>query len=288
MNWEDLKIFAALARSYSLSATARRLKLDHSTVARRVAALEAALGVRLFDRLPRGYALTAEGARIAALALPLEEQALAIERTAGGQEQEIAGTVRISAPPVFASHFIAPRLGPLRHAHPRILVELIGEREAASLVRREADLAIRLSRPEEGAIVARKLGTMGFGLYGAPAYLAATRPGERDFIGYDEAFDHVVQQRWLRELADGRPLALCANDLAIVHHAARAGLGLAVLPRFLGDGDAALERLAGGADIVRDVWLLIHPDLRRSPRIRIVTEALVALVRAERRLLAGD
>lgn len=289
MDWDDLRYFIALARAGSLSAAARRVRAEHSTVARRVAGLEASLGLRLFDRLPRGYALTPEGEQVAALAERLEEDVLAIERLVHGREGSLSGSVRISAPPVFASHFLAPRLAPLRARHPGLLLELVGASQAVSLTRREADLAIRLARPEEGSLVARRLGEMAYGLYGAAEYVAARPPADRDYLGYDESLEHVPQQRWLLGLAKGRPLALRTNDLATLHAAARAGLGLAALPRFLGDADPALVRLpAGNAEAAtRGIWLLVHADLRRSARIRAVMDHLAGIILAERRLLSG-
>lgn len=283
MDWDDLRFFITLAREGSLSAAARALRAEHSTVSRRVAALEAALGTRLFDRLPRGYALTPEGERLATLAGRLEEDVLAIEREArGSAAAALRGSVRLSAPPVFASQFLAPRLGPLRARHPGLLLELVGASGFASLTRREADLAIRLSRPEGASLVARRLGTLAYGLYGAPA-------GSDDFLGYDETLDHVPQQRWLRALAGERPLALRSNDLATLHSAARAGLGRAALPCFLGDADPALVRLpAPGAEAAaREIWLVAHADLARSPRVRAVMEHLVRTVQDARALLGG-
>jgi DNA-binding transcriptional LysR family regulator len=279
MDWGDLKYVVALARTGSLSAAARRLGAEHTTVARRVAALEAALGVRLFDRTARGYALTAEGEQIAELAYRVEDEVFGIERLASSRQSGLSGVVRISAPPAFASHFLASRLTGLRAAYPALELELAGESRDVSLSRREADLAVRLSRPQPASIVARKLGTMAYGLYAGREYLARTPAAELDYLGYDDSLDQVVQQRWLRALAGERRLALRTNDLTTLHQAAAAGLGAAALPRFLGDPDPRLERLpVDGAAASREIWLLVHPDLRRSPRVRAVMDHLVQLV----------
>lgn len=289
MDWGDLRFFVELARSGSLSATARRLRVDHSTVARRVAALEADLGVRLFDRLPRGYALTAEGEEVADLAGRLEEGAFAIERFAQGRSAEPSGTVRLSAPPVFASHFIAPRLAGLRDRWPGVVLELVGDARAASLTRREADLALRLNRPEDDGLVTRRLGTMGYGLYAARGYAEERPPDSWGFIAYDDSLEHVPQQRWLRVVAAGRPVVFRANDLASLFAAARAGLGLAALPHFLGLSDPGLVRVpAEPAPQGRDLWLLVHPDLRRAARVRATMDFLVALLAENRGLLEGE
>ncbi|WP_448206133.1 LysR family transcriptional regulator [Azospirillum sp. sgz302134] len=289
MDWDDLRFFIELARNGSLSATARRLRVDHTTVARRVAALESRLGIKLFDRLPRGYALTPEGEEVAALAARLEEDAFAIERFAQGQPGEPSGTVRLSAPPVFASAFIAPRLGPFRERFPQIVLELVGDARAASLTRREADLAVRLNRPDQEGLVSRRLGTMGYGLYASPSYLEKRAEADWGFVGYDESLDHVPQQRWLRGVAAGRPFVFRANDLASLAAAARAGLGIAALPHFLGRPDPGLvhvptEPAPGG----RELWLLVHNDLRRAGRVRAVMDTLIAMIDGNRELLEGD
>ncbi|MCW2242708.1 LysR family transcriptional regulator [Azospirillum canadense] len=288
MDWGDLRFFVELARSGSLSATARRLKVDHTTVARRVAALEDSLGVRLFDRLPRGYALTTEGEEVAALAGRLEEGAFAIERFARGQSAEPAGTVRLSAPPVFASAFLAPNLGPFRTRFPQVVLELIGDSRAVSLTRREADLAIRLKRPEDDGLVSRRVGTMGYGLYAAPAHLEGRAEADWEFVGYDESLDHVPQQRWLRGVAAGRPFVFRANDLGSLASAARAGLGVAALPHFLGIPDPGLVRLPSDpAPEGRELWLLVHGDLRRAARVRATMDFLIALLTEKKGLLEG-
>ncbi len=286
MNWDDLRVFLALARSGSLSATARGLGVDHSTVARRVAALESNLGMRLFDRLPRGYAPTAEGEDLVALALRVEDAVLAVERHAKGQPGEPAGVVRLSAPPAFASHFLAPRLAGLRRTMPKLVVELVGDARAVSLTRREADLAIRLSRPEDEGLVARKLGDMGYGLYATPGYLDGRAPADWEFIGYDESLDHVPQQRWLHSIAAGRPFVFRANDLTSLLAATRAGIGIAAIPHFLGRPEPALVTIPTPvAPDPRELWLLVHRDLRRAARVRAVMDALIGIAAAERALL---
>jgi DNA-binding transcriptional LysR family regulator len=288
MSWDDLRHFLALAGTGSLSAAARRLGVDHTTVARRVDALEAALGVRLLDRLARGWHLTPEGERLAEDAARVEDEILRLERRARGVAG-VAGTVRISAPPVLASRFLAPRLGPLRAAHPSIEIELIGEPRAASLGRREADIAIRLSRPTDGALVTRRLALLAYGLYAGAAYAARTPPAAYVFLGYDDSLGDVPQQRWLLRAAAGRPCVLRANDLATIHEATRAGLGVAALPRFLADDDPALIEIETSEPAVsREIWLIVHPDLRRSPRVRAVMDALVAMVERHRAVLEGD
>lgn len=276
LDWNDLHHFVVLAREGTLSAAARTLRVDHATVARRVAALEAATALKLVDRRSRSYTLTADGKRIAAAAAPMEEAAFAVERAMRATEPGIRGEVTISAPPSLANALLAPRLVDLKCAHPGISIKLIGEKRRASLSRREADLALRLSRPTEARLVARKVSHFGFSLYGAPSYLRETPPHAFVFIGYDESMKDAPQQQWLEAVADGREIVLRSSDLENQVAAARAGLGLAALPHFLGDGDPRLERCAiSRKEVGRDVWLVVHQDLRRAPAVRAVMDFLM-------------
>ena len=279
-DWEDLRHFVALAEAGTLSGAARRLRVDHATVGRRVASLEGALGIRLIDRLPRRYVLTEAGQQIAALAGEVNERAHAIERVArGSQVPTVSGRVTLSAPPIFASHFLAPRLAPLRQRHPLLRLVLSGEAASVSLSRQEADLAIRLSRPQEGSSVARRLGAMRFGLYAARDYQALAEPGGWEFVAYGPVLDHLPQQQWLRVVAGERPIVFEAGDLASQHAAVRSGVGVAALPCFLAARDTELVRLAAGTPApVRELWLIVHADLRRAPAIRAVMDFVAALV----------
>lgn len=289
MNWDDVRFFVALARAGSLSAAARALETEHTTVARRVAALESRLGVRLFERAVRGYALTAEGERIAGIAFRMEEDADGIARVLDAGQAAMTGVVRLSAPPTLASHYLTPRLAAFRERHPGITVEVAGDSRTVNLSRREADVALRLNRPEGGAVIARRVGTMGFGLYGSPACLDAAAPDAVGYLGYDDTLDHVPQQRWVLSLARGRPLVFRSNELSCLHAAAAAGMGLAALPRFLGDGDPGLRRVESASPAPgRELWLLVHPDLRRSPRVRAILDHVAGVVRRDRALLDPD
>jgi DNA-binding transcriptional LysR family regulator len=278
LSWDDVRYFLELARQGKLTATARVLGVEHSTVARRVGALEARLGLRLFDRLPKSWSLTAEGEGLLEHARRIEDEALAFSRASMGYGSR-RGLVRISAPPVFASHFIVPQLARLRQRWPGITIEMIGESRQANLYRREADLALRLSRPEEPGLAARPLAEIGYGLYASAAW-AQREPAEWEFVGYDELLRESPQQRWLDELAQGRPFSLRTNDLGAMHQACRAGLGLAALPHFLARGDTALLPLAGHpCPVTRTVWLAVHPDVRRSPRVKAVADLIGDAIR---------
>ncbi|WP_175713096.1 LysR family transcriptional regulator [Burkholderia ambifaria] len=301
MSWDDLRYFLAVMRGGSLSAAARALQVQHSTVARRIDALESALGIRLFDRLPRGWPPTDEGLHLAEHAARVEADVHAFARAAQGAAA-LDGVVRVSASPVFASHFLAPRLARAQRAWPALRIDLMGEMHAANLYAREADLAVRLSRPSEPGLAARRLGTMRFALCASPER-AAEPPDTWAFLGYDDALAQMPQQQWLERFAAGRRFAFVANDLAALHRACVAGAGIALLPRFLVDAPimdtgagvgmpasadpslpatAALVELTSAprCDVEREIWLVVHPDVRRSPRVQRVADAIADAVRA--------
>jgi DNA-binding transcriptional LysR family regulator len=284
MQWDDIRYFLELARTGSLSGAARRLKVEHSTVARRVESLEQALGLRLFDRLPRAWTLTAEGELLVAQADRLDEEAQAFSRAALGVSS-LRGTVRVSAPPSLAGDFLVPRLAALRSRWQNIDLEVVGESREANLTRGEAELAVRMSRPEAPGLSARSLGHLGYGLYAAHGYTRRP-PADWEFLGYDDSLVAVPQQRWLQQLAGPRRFVFRSNDLTALRNAVRAGLGLAVLPHFLAAGDAALALLPEPAcPVVREMWLVMHPDVKRSPRVRLVADLIVELVDGARSLL---
>ena len=272
-----MRFFLAVARDGSLSGAARTLKVEHSTVARRVGALESSLGVRLFDRLPRSWALTREGEALVEPAQQLEQQALAFGRAAASTSG-LDGRVRISAPPMFASQFLVPRLAGRAAQWQGIELDLVGEFRTANLHRREADLSLRFMRPQEPGLAARKLGSLGFRLYAAPEWQSRPQT-EWQFLGYGEPLGDVPHQQVLAKVADHRPFVLRSNDLAAVHRACRAGLGLAMLPSFLARPDGGLVEMPGlDAPVSREIWCVVHPDVRRSPRVRRMADLIGELI----------
>jgi DNA-binding transcriptional LysR family regulator len=172
IDWEDLRHFLALAEGGSLSEAARRLNVDHTTVARRLASLEKTLDLRLVDRLPRAVLLTPEGRRIAEAGKGIEDTIFAVARAAAGAGSSLAGPVRISAPPAFATAVLAPRIAAWRTRFPAIAITLLGEVGAADLGHRQADISLRLSRPDKESpdLVARKVGELSFAFYAAQGY----------------------------------------------------------------------------------------------------------------------
>ncbi len=275
MNWDDLRYFAALANTGTLSAAARTLDVEHATVARRLAALEKVLGVVLVDRRGHRWTLTPEGESIASIAEKMEYEVQAARRVADGARSELTGTVTISAPPALAVRFLAKPLVDLRALHPGLTIQLFGETRTAAVERGEADIAIRLSRPEDGDLTIVKLGEMNFRLYANPKYLSMSKEADWCFVGYDGSMRRAPQQIALEGYAAGRPFSFRSNDMEIQQAAAGAGAGIAALPDFIAASDLKLVPVFPETSLVsREIWLVVHADVRRAAPIRIVIEKI--------------
>jgi DNA-binding transcriptional LysR family regulator len=278
MQWDDVRYFLALARQGSLSATARLLAIEHSTVARRVSSLEQALGLKLFDRLPRGWTLTAEGQALYERACLLESEMQSLQRAALSQST-LAGRVRVTAPPLLLNYFVLPRLDEFHAKYRQVELELMGEMRSAHLGRGEADIALRLSEPLEPDLVARNLGQISYGLYGTQANCALPEP-EQVFIGFDGSMPELPLKVWLENHVGTRHYALRSNDMQAMCQAAGQGWGIALLPRFLATKDARLQLLNEAIPPSLTLYLVMHADVRRAPRIRSTADYLIEMFRA--------
>ena len=294
LNWDDLRVFLAVAREGSLSAAARRLKVTQPTAGRRLRALEDSLSARLFDRLPQGFVPTPAGASLLPLAEEMERSAEAVERRQASIADRVKGTVRVSIGEVMAQ-FLTARLPELRARLPEIEIEISVSHLLANLSRREADLVIRECLPESPGLIARRLGEIGFAVYGSRDYVAGSPParGEaryRDCVwaGFDEEHNYFPGQRWLLERLGDKALSVRVNDAMVLHEAVRSGVGLGVLACFAADADPDLIRLTPTIPGVTSVQhLIVHRDLRRVLGVRAVMDALVALFEREAVDLAG-
>lgn len=273
-DWEDMRAFAALARSGSLASAGRSLHVNHATIGRRVAALEASLGLVLVDRVGRGMALTAEGIAVAELAEQMESGAGAILARSGAP-RGLSGTLSLGAPPVLAGTFVIPRLAPFREANPDINITVSAIPAIAALDRGGLDLAIRLTRPEQPAHLLRRLGSIAFALY-ATEQVAVRAQEDWTFIGYDGELDHLTQQRWLADYAGYRPTLFRTTDMLGQLAAVRAGMGVALIPRFLAAYAPELVRVdPGAAPPRRSIWLTTYAAVQKSPAVRAIADHLV-------------
>lgn len=274
-NWDDIRYFLALVEAGSLSATARLLSVEHSTVSRRIDLLEQQLGIRLFDRMPRGWLLTEEGKSLIAPAQQMLEGAQRIKRIVSASTS-LAGTVRVSVPPLLGKYLLAPHLPRLRESLPEIALELVSELQDVDLHRREADIALRMRRPEQPDLAARLLTQIPYGLYASSDYLEKHSPKQWQFVGYEKSMHTAPQQQWLDSQLDNRPIIFRSNDLHVLATAVMQGVGIGILPLFLQTLYPNLTMPSHPiCPIKRDLWLVIHPDLRRSPRVRAVADEII-------------
>jgi DNA-binding transcriptional LysR family regulator len=287
LDWDDLRFFLAIARAGSLSAAARELRVTQSTVGRRLASLESGLATRLLHRTPEGYVPTLAGEAILGQAERIEAEALAVERTVGGRDALLEGVVRVTAVETLASHVLAPAFCALRRGNPEIGIELLANVRHLSLAMREAEIAVRLTRFEQHDLVARRIGTLAHGLYASPTYLerhgspdfAAGCAGHRIITGLDGAEVPQIAD-WLTEAAPRATVALRTDSPETQLQAALCGEGMACLARLRGDAAGhGLRRLRPQlAQVVVEIWLAVHKDNRRTPRIRLVLDTIGAAV----------
>jgi DNA-binding transcriptional LysR family regulator len=274
MEWSDLRHVLTVARGGTLAAAARRLGVNQTTVARRLRAVEHALGARLFERRDGVLAPTAAGEAAIARAARVEQEVEALKSGVRGGEASAAGLVRLTAVPVLANRLLIPALPKLFAAHPGLRVELVAEPRNLNLTRREADIALRLARPESGTALARRIGRLDYA-----AYAPRRRGGESlPWITYEEGLRHLPQARWVAA-ASNEDGPLLVNDAEAMLQALHAGLGKAVVPCFVGEGDMRLRRLPGPKAVLsRPLWLLVHRELRAQPRIAAVIAWLERLM----------
>ncbi|MFZ6760697.1 LysR family transcriptional regulator [Undibacterium sp. Ji50W] len=283
MNWDDLRFFLALVDSGTLTGAARRLQVEHTTVARRIDALEAALGLRLFDRLVRGWQLTVEGQHLVPHAREVEERWFSFERKALSAGQ-MEGVVRISAAPTLTSFVLAPNLKNLHAALPGLELELFAEKHEVSLGRREADIALRMSRPQAAGLVIKAVATVQYGLYASKSYLKGRKRSDWQFAAYEKN-SGTPHHQWLENMLDADPsrVLLRSNDQLVLRQVAAAGMGVTVLPHYLAKGlgsrSSDLQRIDDPlCPLQRKLWLVMHDDVRRSVRVRAVADQLISLL----------
>ena len=290
LDWEDVRYFIALARHGSLAATARALRVNHATVARRVTNLETLLGHSLFDRRATGYVLTVQGKAALDGATAMDEGALLVLRRRD-TSTEINGLVRLTAPRVLADAFIIDRLGGLKERYPALDLELIGEARVMSLAKRETDIALRLGSPKDSELVGRKVGSVAFGFYASPRSHDEIKAGQTaSIIGYDDDSGFIFEASWLARQFHNHRFQFRTNSQTAQAAAARAGYGVALLPRYLASRDPKLVQVSLGEPVpMREVWLLVRRDLTKVPRIRAVADYLVDIFHKEQKfLLEGE
>jgi DNA-binding transcriptional LysR family regulator len=283
LRWDDARVFLAIARSGSLSGAAASLGNGLATVSRQIERLEAALGLTLFSRHQNGYRLTDDGAALVERAEALEQAAEAFAEGSAAQT-EIAGRVRLATAETLANHLIIPALPGLTDQYPDLSLEVVTDVQAVNLHRRDADLAIRMVKPERGNVTIRRLGALGYGLYASQGYIDGRTAKREDarfdtdrFIGWCETYGHLPAAQWIERILRGRAPILATTTLSAQVSAANSGIGLAVLPHFLGRQNH-LVCLQDDVGIDQEIWLAVHSGLAQSRRVRLVADFLAGLL----------
>lgn len=295
MDWDNLRYFLELARAGTLMAAARRLAVDHTTVARRIQALEKALGAALFTREAGGHRLTEAGRRLQIQAEAMELAFRTIENTSVGlaPQEGLSGTVRVGATEGFGTRVLAPALAAFAGSHPRLTIDLLALPRLVQLSRREADIVIALERPARGSVVATRLTDYSLRLYASRDYLARHSPIARRedlrghaFISYVDDLLFSKELRFLGELHRPDAFSLRSTSVLAQHEAAAAGAGIAVLPAFVADGDARLAPvLPALAHFTRTFWMSMPAEGKQQPRIMAVWNLLKTVAQQEQERL---
>jgi DNA-binding transcriptional LysR family regulator len=279
MEWSDLRVFLAIARSGTLGAAARRIGQTQPTMGRRLRALEAALGQTLFQRTREGFVLTEEGSAVLAHAERIEEETLALQRALAGQQQQLSGMLRISSSDWFGVHVLTPVLAEFLQQHPQVSIELVTDARRYNLARRDADLLFRITPFEEADVIQRKFMRMDYAIYGAVG-TAPPQPGDGAgcrLVSMDSAFGALPDVTWLKQQLPHAQVVFGSNNRGAQARMCAEGAGLAVLPCALGDRTTGLVRLElGTAPPPRHVWFGYHRDLRRLGRLRALLDLVLA------------
>ena len=296
-DWSDLQVFLAIARAGQITRAGAALGIDPTTTSRRLRRLEARLGAALFEQTREGQVLTEAGEALMVKVEAMAQAAMTIEEPSlpGGTGQ-LTGTLRISASEGFGSWFLAAHVPDFVRAHPALTLDLVANSGFLSLSKREADIAVMLSRPKAGPVIARKLSDYSLRLYASRAYLdhAGLPQAPTDLlkgfslVGYIPDLLYAPELRYLDELQTGLAPTLRSSSINAQHHLIAAGAGVGVLPCFMGDADGALVPVLPERRITRSFWLVTHKDTHQLARVRAGRDWILSVVQRHRDTLLPE
>ena len=289
LDWDDLKVFLHAARGGSLGNAAKRLRVDQSTISRRIAHLESTLGLALFERLPSGLKVNEAGDRLLCHAERIESAVIAMREDVQCGSSRTAGRVRLATMEGIASLYLAQRFARLRQLHPNLTVELLTSPQTVSVNRREADLFLSFFLPSGLGMVSERIGCFQLGLYGSRSYLdqngmpaSVADLAKHSFITYIDDLIQLDSVRWLDDIIKKPPISFHSNSMIAQMNAAAGGLGLILLPSFAAAGrDDLVPVLHHKTSTAREVWINVHTDLQFVPRIRAVSGFLKSTFKAD-------
>lgn len=283
-NWDDMRYFLAVARQGSVTGAAATLGVNHSTVSRRIRALESQHGVRLFERLLSGYEMTQAAENIFHHAVEMEKQVQVMERELFGQDARLQGLLTLTAPHDIANSLIIPKLGEFKEQYPDIELKMLVTTGLRDLTAREADIAVRLTPKPPESLVGRQVAKLRHGIYQANNSEPANDQTPVILWNGEEQMPEWVQQHF-----PNSKVSLRCDELSTMYAAVKAGLGVARMPCYFVDPKDALYRLdLPLTPSTWNVWVLSHADLRSTARVRVCREFLVDLIQEKRALFEGE
>jgi DNA-binding transcriptional LysR family regulator len=296
LSWDDFRLIKAIADSSGLTGAAAYLNVNHSTVFRRLGQIEEAVGLPLFERRKTGYIATPAGEEMAALAARMDDDVSAFARRIAGREIEPSGEVRITTTDTLFLHLLIPIFHAFRKVHPSIRIDLVIGNQALNLSKRDADIAIRASDSPPDTLIGRRLATLAWAVYGRaddalakPEAYESASLFDRDWVCLGDQLGHVKAARYVKDRVAPERIVLKTSAVLGLAEAIEAGLGIGPLPCFIGDAKPGLKRMmVPNPDFGTALWLLTHPDIRQSPRIRTTLDMLAAEIGRHRKLIEGD
>jgi len=287
VNWDDLRVFLAVARSGSISGGAKQLKLQHSTVSRRMRKLEQELGVRLFDKVPSGYELTLAGEKLVQAADHMEREVLTVDGTLSGADLRPSGPLRVTAIDNMATTILMPMFAGFSREYPDVTLRLMVSNVYASLAQREADVAIRLTNTPPETLIGKRVGTVSSAIYGSSDYLEKLHAegAEPRWLGVDCCDFH---RTWTKQICGERERRFVVDDTLLTQAALREGMGISILPCFMGDLDPRLARYSDPPKWDLNLWILLHPDLKRTARVLAFRDYMTRAIQAQQAVFAGQ
>lgn len=287
MNWDDLRLFLAVARTGSISGAARQLGVQHSTVSRRIRHFEQTLGTRLLERKTGRYELTPAGQNVKEASGRIEQEVLTVDGALLGKDTQLVGPLKVAALNNMASSVLMPMFASFNKFRPQVELHIIVSNIDVSLSQREADVAIRLTNTPTDTLIGKRIVTVASCIYGSRDYLGQLREQGREpkWIGVNCCGFH---KSWTKQLAPEQSHHFYSDDTQLTHAAIREGMGISILPCFMGDSDPLLERY-GEPDPALNLglWVLIHPDLKRTARVLAFRDHMVEAIKAQKNLFEG-
>ena len=288
MNWDDLRLFLAVARTGSVSGAARQLDVQHSTVSRRIRQFEEKLGARLLERKKSGYELTQAGEDVKEAAIRIEREVLGVDGALLDTDTNLVGPLRVTAINNMATAVFMPMFARFSEQHPQVELQLAVSNTDASLSEREADVAIRLTNSPPETLIGKRILTVASTIYGSRAYLEQLREkgGEPKWIGVNCCEFH---KSWTRQKCGGQSHSVISDDTLLTLAAIREGLGVSILPCFMGDTDPMLDRYCEPDPAFNlGLWILFHPDLKHTRRVTAFREHMMNAINEKQALFEGN